>query len=131
MRLGRAVVASMVAVAGACGGLWHEVSFEDEGDACFEMAGENVIITVTAPGCLSGGCHRGVGGSCEAVVEGSTITLTSEIHWEERDGRCDADCGSASVTCVIPSLPAGTYTFVHGEGFATIMTPIDGVCVLM
>jgi hypothetical protein len=115
----------------ACGGPWHTISFHDEGDLCFEQQGAAVAVVVSARECLSASCSRDVGGECSASLDGTTITITSEIFWEQNESpvaSCTEDCGDASVTCSIADLPAGTYTVVHGEDEQPLVVPTDGSC---
>jgi hypothetical protein len=117
---------------GGCGGGWELVTRVDEGMLCVEQTEQNLTITVIALDCLSSSCTRDVGGDCSATVDGSTIAVTSEIHWEETEGRlrggCTSDCGSAQVTCQIPAPPEGTYTLVHGEAEMPLDVPVEDVC---
>mgnify|MGYP007011838055 FL=1 len=116
---------------GGCGGGWEHVTRVDEGILCVEQTDQNLTITVIARDCLSSSCSRDRGGECSATVDGSTIRVTSEIEWEEHDGRlrvCTADCRSVSVTCEIPAPPEGTDTLVHGEEQMALDVPLEDVC---
>lgn len=109
---------------------WEEVVYTDEGAVCLEADGSDVVVTVTAPDCLSSSCSRNLGGSCEATVDGSTITVTSEITWEEAVAgpnlACTDDCGAPQVTCTIPGgLAAGPYTIEIGEDRVMVDFPED------
>ncbi|MBC8067700.1 MAG: hypothetical protein IAG13_05145 [Deltaproteobacteria bacterium] len=116
-----------------CGGAWNTISFEDEGELCFAEQADEITVEVTAPDCLSSSCTRDVEASCTAAVEGQRIVLTSEIQWEENNGRidgCTLDCGSASATCSLGRLADGAYTVVHGEEELALTVPVDGSCPL-
>ncbi len=109
---------------------WEPVSYIDEGTVCLEDDGSDVRVTVTAPDCLSSSCSRNLGGSCEATVEGSTITVTSEIVWENAVSgpnlSCTDDCGLPRVACTIPGgLPEGEYEVVIGDDVQAIDFPMS------
>ncbi|MEN0068621.1 MAG: hypothetical protein AAGA48_41270 [Myxococcota bacterium] len=109
---------------------WEPVSYVDEGAVCLEASGSDVTVTVTAPDCLSSSCSRDLGGSCEAVVDGSTITVTSEITWEEAVAGsnldCTDDCGAPRVTCTIEGgLADGPYTVEIGGEATSIEFPAN------
>lgn len=109
---------------------WQPVSFVDEGEVCFEDAAPDVTVRVIAPGCLSSSCSRDLGGSCTAVVDGTDITLTSDISWEEDRGdvACTDDCGIPAVSCTLADLPDGTYTVTFGSQTLTLTVPVDEKC---
>lgn len=110
---------------------WEAVSIPDEGNVCLEPQESDVRVTVTADGCLSSSCSRNLGGSCEALVDGTTITVTSEITFERAVAGarlfCTDDCGVAQVTCTIPGgLADGMYDIVIGDETSTVDFPTDG-----
>jgi hypothetical protein len=124
---------AVFALAFACGGPWHTISFHDDGDLCFEQQGPTVLVAVTARECLSSSCSRAVGGECSATIDGTTITISSDISWEQKDGplaACTEDCGDATVDCVVGDLADGTYDVVHGDDETTLVVPVEGVCPL-
>ncbi|MBX2802079.1 MAG: hypothetical protein KTR31_30640 [Myxococcales bacterium] len=107
---------------------WQPVSYVDEGEVCFSADGTDVTVDVVAPDCLSSSCSRDLGGSCEAVVDGTDITLTSEVTWEQDAGTgiaCTDDCGIPMVTCTIADLADGTYTVTHGTETLTLTVPVE------
>jgi len=109
---------------------WEEVSYVDEGAVCLEADGADVRVTVTAPDCLSSSCSRDLGGQCEATVDGSTITVTSTITWEQAVAgpnlACTDDCGLPQVSCTIPGgLDDGEYTVEIGGESTTVDYPDD------
>lgn len=111
----------------ACGGPWDEVSFVDEGDLCFSTQGSGIAIEVRAPECMSSSCSRDPHATCEATVQGERITITSEIHWEEKHGGlkgCTLDCGIAAADCTLDDVAPGTYTVVHGEEEIELVVPL-------
>ena len=125
-------------VLAACSGLggaaddWQPVSYVDSGEVCF-TAGQDgdVVVTVTVDGCLSSSCSRAFGGSCTATVSGTTITLTSDIHWEQNVGvgaTCTDDCGTPTVSCTIAGLADGTYDIVHGPQTVPLVVPVVDTC---
>jgi hypothetical protein len=123
----RCAVVSLGAVV-FCAACWGSVSRENEGDVCFAQRGSDVEVTVTACDCLSGSCSRDVGGNCDAMVMGTTIEITSEIHWEDRGGQCTDDCQRASVTCTIATPPAGDYSVVFGDQQQQVTVPVVEDC---
>jgi hypothetical protein len=119
----------------ACTGAedWQPVTYTDEGDVCFEADGADLSIHVTAPDCMSGSCSREFGGSCTATRAGATITLTSDIHWEENvapGAMCTADCGIPTVHCTLADLPAGDYTVKLGATEVSLSFPDPEPCGL-
>ena len=110
---------------------WQPVSYIDEGQVCFADQDMEVVVSVTAPDCLSSSCSRDLAGECTAVVDGTTITLTSDIHWEQNIGEkvaCTEDCGAPTVECTISDLPDGTYTVTLGGVESTLIVPITEPC---
>ena len=111
---------------------WEQVSYIDEGRVCLRADGEDVLVTVVAPDCLSSSCSRDLDGSCEATVKGGTITVSSEITWEQAvyvgpGGGCTDDCGAPLVECTIEGgLADGTYDVVIGEETTTVDLPDEG-----
>jgi hypothetical protein len=129
----RSILARLLVVSllGGCGGGWEIVTRVDEGILCVGQTEQSLTITVIEPDCLSSSCSRDRGGDCSATVDGSTIRVTSEIHWEENEGplrKCTKDCLSVEVTCQIPAPPEGTYTLVHGEEETSLDVPVEDVC---
>lgn len=107
---------------------WEPVTFVDEGRVCLAEEGADLRVTVEAPACLSSSCSRNIEGSCQATVEGSTISVTSDITWEQAVAgpnlACTDDCGLASTSCTIDGgLPAGTYTLDIGGEISTLALP--------
>jgi len=126
--MGRLVWVLLVA---ACGGPWGDKTFVDEGDLCFSEEADGVHVVVTAPDCLSSSCSRNVHGSCDAMLDGDRIEITSAIHWEEKHGplaRCTLDCGAATAECGIGELAPGTYTVVFGDDQEQLTVPITESC---
>ncbi|HWB76043.1 MAG TPA: hypothetical protein VG755_13835 [Nannocystaceae bacterium] len=114
-------------LATACGGPWDEVSFVDEGQLCFSTQSDGIAVEVQAPDCLSSSCSRDPHGTCEATIDGERITITSEFHWEERNGGikgCTLDCGRVVADCTLAGLAPGTYTVVHGEEEVELVVPL-------
>jgi len=119
----------IVALASACSP-WETVTFVDEGTVCFGV--EPSRLTVRAPDCLSSSCSRNVRGECTARLDGTALTVTSEISWEDNRGplaSCTEDCGSAEVQCDYPTLADGTYTVHFGGEQLPLEMPEDaGAC---
>ena len=110
---------------------WQPVSYVDEGELCFENQGVDVVVQVTAPDCLSSSCSRNLAGTCEGTLSGDTITLTSDIHWEDNVGEgvaCTDDCGAPTVSCTLPALADGTYVVVLGGVETELVVPVVGSC---
>lgn len=112
---------------------WQPVSYVDEGELCIEGSDTDVTIWVDPQECLSSSCSRAFMGSCEATVQGATITVTSDISWEENRGpnvACTDDCGSTAVSCALPALADGTYTVIFGSEQRELVVPIEETCQL-
>jgi len=112
-----------------CRGKWETITYEDEGTLCFQQLDAEIVVTVTAPECLSSSCSRDLDGACTATVDGATIEVTSEITWEQNEGpfaNCTDDCGSPSIQCSLGELSAGSYTVVHGEDEVALVVPVEG-----
>lgn len=112
---------------------WEPVSQIDEGTSCLEAATADGTgtITVDADVCLSSSCDRNGTSSCEATLDGTTITVTSEFSWETATGigvACTDDCGMLSAACDVGPLPEGTYTIVHGTETTTVTVPTTEEC---
>jgi hypothetical protein len=109
---------------------WQLVTYIDDGELCFQNEGTNLIIAVTAPDCLSSSCSQDLGGTCVPTVDNLTITLTSEVFWQQYVGAldCTADCGAPTVTCAIAGLPNGTYTVIHGDDQVQLVVPVAATC---
>jgi len=113
---------------------WQPVSLTDSGSTCLqaESADNNGSVSVNGDLCLSSSCSRNAVGSCEATLDGNTITVTSQFDWEENVGEnvaCTDDCGTLVVECgEIGPLPEGTYTLVHGEQSKEVVVPTQDDC---
>lgn len=111
---------------------WEPVTLMDEGTSCLEAALADSTGTVTVdPGiCLSSSCDRNATGTCEATLDGATITIQSGFAWETATGPvgCTDDCGLLMATCDVGPLPAGTYTLVHGSETVTVDVPTTETC---
>ncbi|MBA2322177.1 MAG: hypothetical protein H0V89_13615 [Deltaproteobacteria bacterium] len=110
---------------------WQLVSYLDEGTVCFDDQAAAIVVSVTAPDCLSSSCSREFGGDCEAALDGTVITVTSEITWEQNVGEdvpCTDDCGIPTVTCAIAHMADGTYTVRIGGVESTLEVPITEPC---
>jgi hypothetical protein len=111
---------------------WQPVSYVDEGEVCFESSGVDLVAYVTAPDCLSSSCSRAFEGSCTLTMDDpSTLTLTSDIRWEQNVGErvaCTDDCGIPRVSCTLPSLPDGTYTVAFGSQTLDLTFPATEPC---
>jgi hypothetical protein len=128
---------SILTLLAACGGeapedtdtvTWGEVSHVDDGTVCFGTVDIDTVstLTVTASDCLSSSCTDNVEGSCAATVDGTDITLTSDLRWDEVTGgsvACTDDCGTAVTRCELEALPEGTYTVSFGSQTLTLDVP--------
>jgi len=104
----------------------------DRGDVCLEapVAGEAATVTVVPDLCLNN-CTRSLEGSCEATLDGTTITVTSAFDWEVKTrGSCNLICGfPGPAECGdVGPLAEGTYTVVHGEETFDIDVPTGDGC---
>jgi len=105
---------------------WVEVSYVDEGQVCHDAVDGVLTLTVAVQECLSSSCSRDLVTSCEATLDGTTLTLTSDIHWEDNmaDGAtCTDDCGLPAATCELENVPDGTYTLDFDGQSYTIEVP--------
>jgi hypothetical protein len=109
---------------------WQLITYIDDGELCFQSQGPDLLIAVTAPDCLSSSCSEQLGGGCEPVVDNLTITLTSEVYWQQYVGvlDCTDDCGAPTVSCKIAGLPEGTYTVLHGDDQVQLVVPVAASC---
>jgi hypothetical protein len=106
---------------------WQLQSYVDAGTVCFEDRGADVAVWVDPGECLSSSCSRAFQGSCTATVTDTTITLTSDISWEQNvapGATCTDDCGSTAAQCTLPALADGTYTVTFGAEQLELVVPI-------
>jgi hypothetical protein len=121
----------LVALVVGCGGPWDTVAVSDQGDLCFDQDGEFVTVTVRAPECLSSTCTRDVDGSCDVTIEGSAVSLESDIFWEQKNGpaaSCSDDCLRATAICPLGHLDPGNYELLHGEDRFLMTVPVIEGC---
>jgi len=114
---------------------WEMITHTDTGTACLDAttADGNGEVTVRSDFCLSSSCSRNAVGSCEATLDGTTITITSQFEVEELTGDeviCTDDCGTIEANCgSVGPLAAGTYTMILGESTEEIEVPTtEGDC---
>ena len=98
----------------------------DEGEACVSgQANEAHDVEVDPGVCLSSSCDEVVEANCTATLEGTTLTVRSDITVSRsKKNQCTLDCGSASATCETPPLPEGQYTVVYGDATAELTVPV-------
>lgn len=106
---------------------WQPQVYVDEGDVCFLAGGDGVDVLVRIPECLSSSCSRDFVGTCSVAVDGNTITLQSDISWEQNVGdvTCTDDCGSPDASCVITGLGDGTYEVIFGDQTIPLTVPVE------
>lgn len=108
---------------------WETRTLEDEGTACLVATtdGGEGTVTVDAQECMSSSCDRNQVASCEATVDGSTITVTASFEWETATGTqaCTDDCGQLAADCSTGELAAGTYTLVYGDQSTEFTVPTE------
>jgi hypothetical protein len=110
---------------------WQPVSYQDQGTVCVEDQGAGATVSVTVDDCMSSSCSRAFEGSCTATVDGATVTVTSDLHWEQNLGEgvaCTDDCGIPTTSCEIADLPDGTYTVVLGGVETEVTLPATTPC---
>ena len=109
----------------------------DEGRLCFEedqrrvgddsvqlLAGESLILTVSAPTCLSASCDVDRQAMCSVAQDGTTLTISSVLRWTERStSGCTDDCGQLTATCRTQPLSMGTHTIRHGRAEHSVSIP--------
>jgi len=143
VRWGMAVVVLSLPVA-ACGLLDRgtDHTFQDQGKICLFPEGtepanhfvqssmslnfpadRGLLITVTAPTCLSGSCSSDTKAECSATVKGTVIEVTSKASFHEEGNTCTTDCRFLIARCATPPLPAGTYQVQHGAERLTVTVP--------
>lgn len=113
----------------------QDVTFRDEGRLCLYTesspdpwgspseqrveAHQAITFQVTLTDCLSGSCTNNREASCEAVLDGNTVRITSQGAYTDNGGLlqgCTSDCHVVSAACSLDEgLPEGEYTVVHGE----------------
>ncbi|TXD36116.1 hypothetical protein FRC98_13415 [Lujinxingia vulgaris] len=114
----------------------ERVEFENEGTVCLHLADDPQdysdrdipSLSVTLPVCLSSSCSEAPQASCQASVDGTTITLTSAASYLDTStagGACTDDCGQLQATCAIPALEPGEYTVVHGDETFTLQVDAE------
>lgn len=114
-----------------CGPQWEVQTLTDEGTACLVGDADGTgTVHVDAGICLSSSCDRDATMSCEATLDGTTITVTNDASWEAATGNvaCTDDCGFLGTTCEVGPLPAGEYTVVLGDSSTTATIPTTGDC---
>jgi len=92
---------------------WEAISYIDEGMVCWEAADGVIELQVVVQDCMSSSCSQNFASSCEATVDGATLTLTSEMTWENdvsSDAACTDDCGIPMASCELADVADGTYT---------------------
>lgn len=107
---------------------WTYVSYVDEGNLCLQQPYGDLHITVVAPTCV-GGEVADPQGTCDAVLDGAVITLTSSLTWKEHSGGGADFCAFVNAMCTVPALPAGDYTLVHGTTSTPLTFPLAEPCV--
>ena len=112
---------------------WRGYTVTDRGDVtlCANTADANGTVHVSYQYlCLSSSCSRNRVGSCEASLDGVTISVTSQFSYEENVGEnvpCTEDCANIQVDCgEVGPLPAGAYIVVHGGSSREVQLPNDG-----
>jgi hypothetical protein len=105
----------------ACGPAEPEVRTTDvsnQGTACIQDG----AFIVDFDRCLSSSCDTLVGASCEANVDGDTVTVTSAGSIESLTGpdvSCTTDCGFARVECTLTGDLGGVTTIAYAGSETT------------
>lgn len=93
-------------------------------------ANQPVNVAVHFPTCLSQSCSVNRQASCTAVFSAAHsqhLIVSSYGSFEQETHRpCTADCGFLIARCSSPPLPAGSYTFEHGDVSTTLTVPTTG-----
>jgi hypothetical protein len=109
---------------------WEEIAYVDQGTVCWDASDGVLELSVVVQDCMSSSCSRGFEGSCAASLDGSTLTLTSDIRWENNvtpGAECTADCGIPMATCELTGVVDGSYTLdFDGETYAIDMPSTSG-----
>lgn len=99
--------------------------FADTGATTSIVAGEPSTVTVVFSACSSGSVDWRRP-SCEATVDGTTLTVTSRVIHEAPLFGMTMDCQFVTTTCPTPVLDAGEWTLVYGDEAADFTVPWDG-----
>lgn len=110
---------------------WQPVSYVDEGALCIEAGATDLTVNVDPGECLSSSCSRAFTGACTVTLDGNTITVTSDIAWEQNvaeGAECTDDCGSTAASCTLATPADGTYTVMFGAEETELVVPVTGTC---
>ena len=99
--------------------------FEDSGTVCIDEATDQVLVQVNT--CLSSSCDTLVEASCEAILDGDTLTVTSYAEVRSEGSTCTDDCGLVRPTCALPDGDLTGVTVVHG-GTSAPYADVVGDC---
>lgn len=84
----------------------------DEGELCIGSDGRLVVDWQT---CLSSSCDTLTDATCDATLDGGTLTVTSYGRIESQGTTCTDDCGFAAARCDLPLIEdPSTVTVSHG-----------------
>ncbi|MBW2456172.1 MAG: hypothetical protein JRI68_16755, partial [Deltaproteobacteria bacterium] len=83
-----------------------------------------IYVTVSTDSCISA-CIQDEVASCTVSRSGTTLTVTSELSYDEPpEGEgCIALCGSLTAECSSPPLPPASYSIVHGDAHHELGVP--------
>ena len=134
-----ALVSSIVLGLVGCGPGTTDKTVENDGKACIFGTGTSpedgidagaASIRVYVNTCLSSSCDTVKSKSCEATLEGDTVSVTSRVTIASEQGACTDDCGGVQVDCEVGMVEAGDFTLTHGGESTAITVPDDGAqCV--
>lgn len=129
---------SLLAVTPACGGT-QRVEILDEGSICVTPsafagpsdatmmyeADDTIAVTVLMDGCLSSSCDTARDASCEIVLDGTTLSVTSFFAYDTPTGNvaCTSDCGFLHADCESAPLPAGDYVLEYAGASQPLTVP--------
>jgi hypothetical protein len=96
-----------------CGDPVTTTVLDDVGTVCLASDGSLVL---DFDQCLSSSCDTLVVATCEAALDGTTLTVTSHAEIEHQGKECTDDCGFVTATCTGDTVtdPAGIEVDVGG-----------------
>jgi hypothetical protein len=111
---------------------WALQEHVDAGEVCLGVddAGD-LTAMVRVQECMSSSCSRDYVSSCALSFDGTSLTLQSDISWEDNispDAMCTDDCGIPLAECTLADLPDGTYEVAFGAETLTLVWPLTEPC---
>src|SRR5688572_20899490 len=104
------------------------VTVDNSGAVCLSPSGDRTVVRVVFRRCLSPGCDVPQTQTCNAIVAGDRIEVSSHLEYTSPTSNrsCDDVCERESAACGTITLPNGTYRLVHGAEEAELVVPLGG-----